>query len=71
MCNLQGSEGTTETILDEDLKDLSSGSFPIAIFVRSLPLSGVLVSFSAKWWVIEGIDDIVDPSSSKILRICK
>lgn len=35
-----------ETVLGEDLEDLGSGSFPIAIFVRSLSFSAISVSFS-------------------------
>lgn len=49
MYNLQGSEGTTEIILDEDLKDLDSSFFHVAIFVRPLPLLEVLVFFSPEW----------------------
>lgn len=59
-----------ETVLGEDLEDLGSGSFPIAIFVRSLLCNH---SFFFCNWSMEGRDDMVDqvPSSSKILLISK
>lgn len=65
MCNLQGSEQTTETVLAEDLKDLDSSFFPVAIFVKSFLLSGLSFFFCKMVNINEMVGQVL--SSLKIL----